>query len=123
MTLDRADIADLLKSLERISNRLERIDEKLDRIMEVQKTPTQYPTPTASVTTTEPLDVFTLLSLPDHLRKSAMILNRLREATASEVSKETGRARAVESGYLNQLVVMGHLKKVRRGREVYFSTE
>ncbi len=71
----------------------------------------------------EALDVMTLLSLPDHLRKTAMILSRLGRATASQVSTESGRARAVESGYLNQLVVMGHVKKLREGRDVYFYIE
>ena len=65
----------------------------------------------------------TLLSLPDHLRKTAMILSRLGRATASQVSAESGRARAVESGYLNQLVVMGHVKKMMEGRVVYFYIE
>jgi hypothetical protein len=71
----------------------------------------------------EVLDVMTLLSLPDHLRKTAMILSRLSRATAGQVSNESGRARAVESSYLNQLVVMGHLKKTREGRVVYFYIE
>lgn len=69
------------------------------------------------------LDVMTLLSLPDHLRKSAMVICRVNEATADEVAEETQRARAVESSYLNQLVNMGHLKKRRKGRRVYFYIE
>lgn len=67
------------------------------------------------------LDVMSLLSLPDHLRKTATVLCSLREATADEVAERTGRARAVESSYLNQLVRMGYLKKERRGRRVLFS--
>ena len=67
------------------------------------------------------LDAMTLLSLPDHLRSTAMALHRLGEATAEEVARATGRARAVESGYLNQLVRMGYVKKRRRGRRVLFS--
>ena len=43
-----------------------------------------------------------------------------RHATAEEVAEQTKRARAVESGYLNQLVLMGYLKKERRGRKAYF---
>ncbi|RLI09908.1 hypothetical protein DRO42_03010 [Candidatus Bathyarchaeota archaeon] len=69
----------------------------------------------------ETLDVMTLLSLPDHLRKTAMVVCRLGKATAEEIAEGTGRARAVESGYLNQLVRMGYLKKERRGRQVLFS--
>jgi len=70
----------------------------------------------------EPLDVATLLLLPDYLRKTAMVMLELEEATASEVAERTERARAVESGYLNQLERMGFLERKRRGRLVYFST-
>ncbi len=69
------------------------------------------------------LDVMTLLVLPDHLRKTAMVICRRNAATASEVTEETGRARAVESNYLNQLVNLGHIKKKREGRKVYFYIE
>lgn len=69
----------------------------------------------------EPLDVMTLLSLPDHLRKTAMVTSKLGKATADEIAASTNRARAVESGYLNQLVRMGYLKKERSGRKVLFS--
>ncbi|MBA7685088.1 hypothetical protein ES703_93503 [subsurface metagenome] len=69
----------------------------------------------------EPLDVMTLLSLPDHLRKTATVTGSLGRATADEISERTDRARAVESGYLNQLVRMGYLKKERDGRRVLFS--
>jgi hypothetical protein len=69
----------------------------------------------------EPLDVMTLLSLPDHLRKTATVTSSLGKATADEIAELTKRARAVESGYLNQLVRMGYLKKERIGRKVLFS--
>ncbi len=69
----------------------------------------------------EALDVMTLLSLPDHLRKTATIASRLGRATAKEIADVTKRARAVESGYMNQLVRMGYLKKERSGRRVLFS--
>jgi len=71
----------------------------------------------------KPLDVMTLLSLPDHLRTTAMAINKLGRSTAEDVAKETGRARAVESDYLNQLVKSGHLKKGREGHKVYFQIE
>ena len=38
-------------------------------------------------------------------------------------SPQTNRARAVESAYLNQLVIMGYLKKERKGRKAYFFIE
>ncbi|NWG11752.1 hypothetical protein HXY33_08435 [Candidatus Bathyarchaeota archaeon] len=70
-----------------------------------------------------PLDVMTLLSMPDHLRKTAMTVCRLGRATAEEIAEQTRRARAVESAYLNQLVIMGYLKKERQGRKAYFYVE
>ena len=70
-----------------------------------------------------PLDVATLLYLPDHLRKTALAISELKKATASEVSEKTGRVRAAESDYLNQLVSQGHLKKERKGHDVYFYIE
>jgi len=69
------------------------------------------------------LDVMTLLSMPDHLRKTAMTVCRSGRATAEEISQQTTRARAVESAYLNQLVLMGYLKKERKGRKAYFFAE
>jgi response regulator of citrate/malate metabolism len=102
--------------LEKIRENLEQLNEKIDVMIEIQKhgqreIPDNLP---------EALDVMTLLSLPDHLRKTAVTLCKLEEATADEVAEQTKRARAVESGYLNQLVVMGHMKKERRGRKAYF---
>ena len=71
----------------------------------------------------EPLDVVTLLSLPDHLRRTAIALAQLGKATADDIAKKTKRARAVESAYLNQLVRLGYVKKRREGKTVYFSVE
>ncbi|MEA1904962.1 MAG: helix-turn-helix domain-containing protein [Candidatus Hadarchaeota archaeon] len=69
------------------------------------------------------LDVMALLSIPDHLRKSALAIVRLGKATAADVAEETGRSRAIESAYLNQLVRMGYLKNRREGRTVYFQVQ
>ncbi|MCX8182202.1 MAG: helix-turn-helix domain-containing protein [Candidatus Methanomethyliaceae archaeon] len=69
------------------------------------------------------LDAWLLLRLPDHLRKTMMALAKLVEARADEVAKITGRARAIESGYLNQLVRMGYVRKMRRKHQIYFSVE
>jgi response regulator of citrate/malate metabolism len=102
--------------LEKIRENLQQLNEKIDVMIEIQKhnqreIPDSLP---------EALDVMTLLSLPDHLRKTAVTLCKLEEATANEVAEQTKRARAVESGYLNQLVIMGYMKKERRGRKAYF---
>jgi len=74
----------------------------------------------ATATNDKILDGATLLLLPDHLRKTAMALYRVGRATATEIADATQRARAVESAYLNQLCIMGYLKKERRGRKTYF---
>ncbi len=102
--------------LEKIREHLEQLNEKIDVMIEIQKhgqreLPENLP---------ETLDVMTLLSLPDHLRKTAVSLCKLEKATAEEIADQTKRARAVESGYLNQLVIMGYLKKERQGRRAYF---
>jgi hypothetical protein len=106
-----------LQVLEKIRENLEKLNEKMEVMIELQKhskADDQQPL------TDAPLDVMTLLSMPDHLRKTAMALCRLGRATADEIALQTHRARAVESAYLNQLVIMGHLKKERKGRKAYF---
>jgi hypothetical protein len=104
--------------LEKIRENLERLNDKMEVMIELQKTgkkDTMQP-----LATDAPLDVMTLLSMPDHLRKTAMTICRCGRATAEEISEQTSRARAVESAYLNQLVIMGYLKKERKGRKAYF---
>lgn len=114
-------LVDLLRKLNR---NVELVSRKLDKLIEIQRsTGGQMIRQVASVPEDSPLDVTTLLSLPDHLRKSALALANLAEATATDLSKETGRVRAVESDYLNQLVAMGLIKKKRKGRDVYFYVE
>jgi DNA-binding transcriptional ArsR family regulator len=108
-----------LSVLERIEESLEKLNEKVEVMIELQKTTggdskAPVPLPEAS------LDVMTLLSMPDHLRKTAMTICRSGRATAEEIAEQTNRARAVESAYLNQLVIMGYLKKERDGRKAYF---
>jgi len=104
--------------LEKIRESLERLNEKMDVMIEIQRHDQKE-----SQIIPDVLDVMTLLSLPDHLRKTAVTLCKLGQATADEVAEQTKRARAVESGYLNQLVLMGYLKKERKGRKAYFFVE
>jgi hypothetical protein len=114
-------VVDLLRKLNR---NMEMVSKKLDRLIEIQgRTSGPAFHPSVPVPENLPLDVTTLLGLPDHLRKSALALATLGEATATDLSKETGRVRAVESDYLNQLVSMGLVKKKRKGRDVYFYVE
>lgn len=111
-----------LTLLEKIEETLEKLNDKVEIMIEIQKNgynnsnyqKTSLSLPDAS------LDVMTLLSMPDHLRKTAMSICRCSRATAEEIAEQTKRARAVESAYLNQLVIMGYLKKERKGRKAYF---
>lgn len=109
-----------LHVLEKIKDSLERLNEKMEVMIELQKHDKKDLQPPLTDT---PLDVMTLLSMPDHLRKTAMTVCRLGRATAEEISQQTHRARAVESAYLNQLVIMGYVKKERKGRKAYFFVE
>ncbi|MDH7564492.1 MAG: transcriptional regulator [Candidatus Bathyarchaeota archaeon] len=109
-----------LHVLEKIKENLEKLNEKMEVMIELQKHGKKDITPPLTDT---PLDVMTLLSMPDHLRKTAMTVCRLGRATADEIAQQTHRARAVESAYLNQLVIMGYLKKERKGRKAYFYVE
>jgi predicted transcriptional regulator len=105
-----------LHVLEKIKENLERLNDKMEVMIELQRHDKKelQAFPDAS------LDVMTLLSMPDHLRKTAMAICRCGRATAQEIADQTSRARAVESAYLNQLVIMGYLKKERNGRKAYF---
>jgi uncharacterized protein (DUF1015 family) len=103
--------------LEKIKENLERLNEKIEVMIELQKHGRKD---LEQQIADAPLDVMTLLSMPDHLRKTAMAVCRLGRATADEIAQQTHRARAVESSYVNQLVIMGHMKKERKGRKAYF---
>jgi len=106
--------------LEKIRESLDRLNEKMDVFIDIQK---HSPRGSLDQSIPDVLDVMTLLSLPDHLRKTAVTLCKLGQATAEEVAEQTKRARAVESGYLNQLMLMGYVKKERKGRKAYFYVE
>jgi predicted transcriptional regulator len=111
-------LVDLVRKLNR---NVELVSKKLDKLIE-RSSPNHISHPMVSLPDS-PFDVTTLLSLPDHLRKSALALSTLGEGTATDISKETSRVRAVESDYLNQLASMGLIKKKRKGRDVYFYVE
>ena len=105
--------------LEKIKESLEKLNEKMEVIIEIQKSNSDAQRSAAALPDSS-LDVMTLLSMPDHLRKTAMAICRCGKATAEEIAEQTNRARAVESAYLNQLVLMSYLKKERKGRKAYF---
>ncbi len=71
-------------------------------------------------TTSNGLDRNMLLALPNHLRKTIFVLAKIGMGTAEDVAKHTGRARAIESSYLNQLTLQGRVEKSRDGRKAFF---
>ena len=105
--------------LQKIKESLDQLNDKMDVMIEIQR----HNQKETQIMPDGTLDVMTLLSLPDHLRKTAVTLCKLGEGTADQIAELTKRARAVESGYLNQLVLMGYLRKERRGRKAYFYAE
>ena len=62
-----------------------------------------------------------LVKLPSHLQRTAVVLGKSGRVCATDVAQATGRARAVESMYLNALVLLGLAKKEKRSsRTLYF---
>ena len=87
-----------LNILEKIEASLERLNDKMEVIIEIQKTGNDNQKSAPGLPDAS-LDVMTLLSMPDHLRKTAMAICRCGRATAEEISVQTSRARAVETGF------------------------
>ncbi|MCX8204958.1 MAG: transcriptional regulator [Candidatus Nezhaarchaeota archaeon] len=114
-------VAKMLEVLQSLAEKLDKIHSKLAEIVEGQKELIERLGRSVEEEGLKALDVLSLLELPDHLRKTAMALSKIGEGTASEVAGLTGRERAIESSYLNQLVRMGYVKKRRAGRKVVFS--
>ena len=96
--------------LEEVKKKLAEIDKKLERLLKLQATQSARRESVPG----------TLASLPEHLKKTATTIATMGQATAEQVAAKTGRTRAAESDYLNQLVNQGFLKKKREGRDVHF---
>ena len=115
---------EVVKLLQQINNNIEKLNSKLDSLIDLQESVKDLLIPEKKISYEGlPLDVATLLSLPDHLRKTALALTEVGEATATDISQKTGRVRAAESDYLNQLVSKGYVKKKRKSHDVYFYIE
>ena len=97
--------------LKEIRDTLRGLDQRLDRLEMRSYTPSSA---------TSRFVPGTLASLPEHLRKSMEVIAMFGKATAQQVAEKTGRSRAAESDYLNQLGDRGFLKKQRRGKEMVF---
>jgi cysteine sulfinate desulfinase/cysteine desulfurase-like protein len=100
----RRELTDTQKSLKELTA----------RVSEVEKLLTAYSQPIT-------INESRLLTLPDHLRKTFVAIAKVGKCDASGISLQTGRARAIESSYLNQLVHAGWLSKHRASRKVVFS--
>lgn len=96
--------------LEEIKKKLTEIDGKLDQLLRIQTGQSDRREFVPS----------SLSSLPEHLRDTAIAIATMGQATAEQVAAKTGRTRAAESDYLNQLASRGFLKKERKGRKVHF---
>jgi DNA-binding transcriptional ArsR family regulator len=62
-----------------------------------------------------------IAEFPKHLQETLLALKKLGEATASDVATLTGKARAVESAYLNQLLRHGRVYRTRKGRRCFYA--
>lgn len=71
---------------------------------------------------------FRILELPKHLQVTILALLKLGSSTATAVSAVTGKARALESSYLNQLVTLKlvckeqHVNPLHRGKPIVVFT-
>lgn len=108
----RKDLQELVR-LDRIFQELVDIRRRLDDIERMFSS--QRPRP---IQVSESM----LLSLPDNLRKTYLIVASEGDCSATRVSDLTGRSRAIESSYLNQLVRMGWLTKSRNSKTLHFRT-
>ncbi len=115
------EVKRLVEALEAIADKLDRIYNKLVELATEQHKVTEKLKGAIEEVAPKALDVVALLKLPDHLRKTALALDKLGEGTADDVAKVTGRKRAIESAYLNQLARMGYVIKKRVGKKVVFT--
>ena len=67
--------------------------------------------------------LYKILDFPKHLQVTMLTLIKLGRGTAQEVANVTGKERAVESAYLNQLAVMQIVRKERKERKAVFSVD
>lgn len=115
-------VAIFLKRQEEMLAKVERLEERVSKIEEELKSRELFH---GAAATKEGAKgtlgiIIELLDLPDNLRKTALAISVLGDATAEEVAEKTGRTRNIESVYLNQLVRVRYLGKVRRGKKVFF---
>jgi hypothetical protein len=112
-----AELLKISKQLNELSTRMKQLDQKLSEIIMIH----------SNVNLKINVD---LLSLPHHLQETVLALGQIGRGTASDVALRTGKTRALESSYLNQLATQQYVMKLRNsgrsfdrsldGREVIF---
>lgn len=66
------------------------------------------------------LDAIAILSLPNHLRRSALAILKISKGHVSSISEITGNDENVESTYLEELTKMGYLRKQKTKSEINY---
>ena len=77
-----------LNILEKIEESLEKLNAKMEVMIELQRNSGENNQRGVPALPDASLDVMTLLSMPDHLRKTAMTICRGGRATAEEISEQ-----------------------------------
>jgi hypothetical protein len=57
------------------------------------------------------LDAISILSLPKHLRKTAVTIHKVSKGDANSIANITGNDQKIEYNHLEELVKMGFLRK------------
>lgn len=84
------------------------------RLDDLEKNFSKWSPPPVEITETK------LISLPDHLRRTYIFVASKGECDATQASNLTGRCRALESNYLNQLSRMGWLNKRKESKTTVY---
>jgi hypothetical protein len=84
------------------------------RLDDLEKNLSKWSPPPIEITETK------LMSLPDHLRRTYMFIASKGECDATQAANLTGRCRALESNYLNQLSRMGWLNKRKESKTTVY---
>jgi len=107
---------ELRLAIDRLTDKVERLERILETSLHIRG---EAETPQAAVMAVPASAV--ALRLGDHLQKTYEALQKRGSSTSEEISSETGRSRALENMYLNQLVTLGLARKERIGKKIYFT--
>jgi hypothetical protein len=73
-------------------------------------------------TNKKPLDAIAILSLPEHLRKTALTVHKMGRATAVMIAEATGSKVDVEKSNLFELRGMGYLEMEKQDEDIFFTS-